>query len=88
MRSFLRPWSAAEKENIISFYTIFLSEGFGQARIDGELKSLHEKITMPRYKEHDIDIVMDRVMLDDESRLFEAVENAIHYSQGLVKVVF
>jgi len=31
---------------------------------------------------------MDRVMLSDESRLFEAVENAIHYSEGLVKAVF
>jgi len=66
----------------------FLGEGFGQARIDGEIHSLHEKIKMPRYKAHDIDIVMDRVMLSDESRLFEAVENAIHYSEGLVKVVF
>ncbi|MDP3051895.1 MAG: excinuclease ABC subunit UvrA [bacterium] len=66
----------------------FLSEGFGQARIDGKVRSLHEKINMPRYKAHTIDVVMDRVMLGDESRLFEAVENAIHYSNGLVTVVF
>ncbi|PIQ69267.1 MAG: excinuclease ABC subunit A [Candidatus Tagabacteria bacterium CG11_big_fil_rev_8_21_14_0_20_41_11] len=66
----------------------FLGEGFGQARIDGKIHSLHEKIKMSRYKAHDIDIVMDRVMLSDESRLFEAVENAIHYSEGLVKAVF
>lgn len=66
----------------------FLSQGFDRARIDGKIHSLHEKINLSRYKPHDIDIVMDKVMTSDESRLFEAVESAIHYSEGLVKVVF
>ena len=66
----------------------FLNEGFSQARIDGKIYSLHEKINLNRYKPHDIDIVIDKVMISDESRLFEATESAIHYSEGLVKVVF
>jgi excinuclease ABC subunit A len=66
----------------------FLSQGFGEARIDGQNYSLHDKINLSRYQAHNIDIVMDKVMINDESRLFEAVENAVHYSKGLVSVVF
>ena len=54
----------------------FLNEGFDQARVDGKLISLHDRVELSRYKVHNIDIVMDRVMISDETRLFEAIENA------------
>jgi excinuclease ABC subunit A len=66
----------------------YLNLGYGQARVDGDLKSLREPLILSRYKNHSIDIVVDRVILKDESRLFEAVENAIDYSKGLVTVIF
>ncbi len=66
----------------------FLNEGFDQARVDGKLVSLHDRVELSRYKVHDIDIVMDRVMLSDETRLFEAVENALTHSKGLASVIF
>ncbi len=65
----------------------FLTLGFDQARIDGKIVSLHERLVLSRYKSHNIDIVIDRVMVIDDSRLFEAVENAIRHSHGLVSVV-
>lgn len=66
----------------------FLSLGFSEARIDGEIISLHEKIELSRYKAHTIEIVVDRVMMSDESRLFEAMETALEHSKGLVIAVF
>ncbi|HPR91207.1 MAG TPA: excinuclease ABC subunit UvrA [Candidatus Paceibacterota bacterium] len=66
----------------------YLNLGYGQARVDGVLKSLREPLILSRYKNHSIDIVVDRVTLKDESRLFEAVENALEYSKGLVTVIF
>ncbi|KKU43190.1 MAG: UvrABC system protein A [Parcubacteria group bacterium GW2011_GWA2_46_7] len=66
----------------------FLNLGFSQARIDGEFKDLHEKIVLSRYKEHTIEILIDKVMLHDESRVFEAIETALNHSQGIVNVVF
>ncbi len=66
----------------------FLSQGFSQAYIDGKFQSLHERINLSRYNPHDIDIVIDRVMPTDESRLFEAIETAIHHSEGLVKIIY
>ncbi|MDD5222023.1 MAG: hypothetical protein PHY10_02500, partial [Patescibacteria group bacterium] len=66
----------------------YLNLGFTEARVDGKMHSLHDQIILSRYKVHSIDIVMDRVMLTDETRLFEAVENALDYSKGLVTFVF
>lgn len=66
----------------------FLQKGFSETRIDGKIHSLHDKIVLSRYKAHDIDIIIDKVMPIDESRLFEAIENALDYSQGLVTIIF
>jgi excinuclease ABC subunit A len=64
----------------------FLGEGFERARIDGEIVSLFENITLSKYKNHTIEIVIDEFEIDDENRLFEAVELALSYSKGLVTV--
>jgi len=62
----------------------YLSLGYGEARIDGKMHNLHQKIKLSRYQKHDIDIVIDKVMISDQSRLFEAVENALDHAQGVV----
>ena len=65
-----------------------LALGFGEARIDGDMKNLREKIILSRYKAHTIEIVIDRVMTKDQTRLFEAVESALHHSKGLTTAIF
>ncbi len=65
----------------------FLNLGFSEARIDGKLMSLHDKIILSRYKNHSLEILIDKVMINDESRLFEAVESALRYSEGLVLAI-
>jgi excinuclease ABC subunit A len=62
----------------------FLKLGYSQARIDSKICNLHEKISLSPRKKHSIDIVIDHLDIKDESRLFEAVELAISYSNGLV----
>lgn len=66
----------------------YLSEGFGEARIDGEIHSLHEQIKLARNKKHNIDIVVDKLMLFDTTRLNEAIENALAFSKGLITILF
>jgi len=66
----------------------YLNKGFSEAMIDGKLYSLHDKIVLSRYKVHTIEIVIDRVEIKDESRLFEAIELALNYSEGLVNVLY
>lgn len=66
----------------------YLNLGFGEARIDGQFHSLHEKVKLARHSKHNIDIVIDKVMINDESRLSEAVENSINYANGLAVALF
>ena len=65
----------------------FLALGFSEARVDGKMRSLHDKVELSRYKNHSIDILTDRVMILDKSRLYEAVENALAHGKGLATIV-
>jgi excinuclease ABC subunit A len=72
----------------------FLSNGFHEARVDGEFRSLRDKIRMERYKEHSIEIVIDRIPSnidlsdkDNRLRLSEAVESALKYGNDAVMII-
>ena len=62
-------------------------DGFTRARVNGEIKRTDEKITLERYKKHDIEVVIDRVSVKDESRLAEAVESALKKAKGLITIL-
>jgi len=66
----------------------YLNKGFSEVIIDDQLYSLHDKITLSRYKNHTIEIVIDKVMTSDSSRLFEAIETALDYSDGLIDIIY
>ncbi len=84
----LSPIVKGRKGEYYQLFYDYLNLGFGEVRIDKEIYSLHERLTLPKYKNHDIEIVVDRIMPSDKARLTEAVETALHYSKGLVMVVF
>jgi len=70
--------------------------GFGEVRVDGKNHRLSEQIKMARYKQHDIDLVVDRVPLAWpmennkalRGQLAEAIESALDRAKGLVTVIF
>ncbi len=66
----------------------FLHKGFSRSRIGGKMHSLHERVVLSRYKNHDIDIVIDQLLVGEKTRLFEALEQALNYSDGLVDIIF
>ena len=63
-------------------------EGFVRARIDGETYELTDDIDLDRNKKHNIDIIVDRLVVKDEirSRLTESIETAMKHSNSLVKI--
>lgn len=63
-------------------------DGFSEARIDGEIRSLHERVEMKRYGTHTIEVVVDKVLVNDQTRMFEAVETALEYGKGLMIASF
>jgi excinuclease ABC subunit A len=82
----LSPVILGRKGEYYQLLRQFIEEGFEKVRIDGEIVSLFENITLSKYKNHTIEIVIDEFELNDENRLFEAVELALSYSKGLVTV--
>ncbi len=63
-----------------------LKRGFTRARIDGKVKSLEEKIELDKKSKHDIELIIDRLVLkpDIKSRLTDSVETALKEGKGLL----
>ena len=64
----------------------FQKEGFVRVRIDGDMYELSDDIELDRKKKHNIEIVVDRLVIKPEilSRLTESVEIALKYANQLV----
>ncbi len=71
-----------------------LGKGFEKAKIDGKLVSLRDRVELARHKKHDIDALVDEILISEFQRnkasalerLGEAVERALEEADGLVKV--
>ena len=65
------------------------ANGFTRVRIDGEMLLIEEVKELEKNKRHNIDIIIDRIVLKPESksRIFEAVELASDWANGFVLVL-
>ncbi len=67
--------------------------GFIRARVDGEIHSMDEEIPLDRYKIHNIEAVVDRLVMEkdssreDSSRLTDSVETALKFGEGYLTVM-
>jgi excinuclease ABC subunit A len=66
----------------------YFSLGYSEVIVDGKRRKLSEGIDINPKKKHDIDLVVDNLEISDQARLFEAVENSLGYSNGLVKIKY
>ncbi|MBS1724956.1 MAG: excinuclease ABC subunit UvrA [Armatimonadetes bacterium] len=62
--------------------------GFVRVRVDGEMYEVTDDIPMDRYKQHTIEVVVDRIIVKDgiDRRLADSVETALKMGKGLVTV--
>ncbi len=63
--------------------------GFSRVRVDGIVYSLDEEIELDKNFKHDIDVVVDRVVIKENSigRIVEATETATKLTQGRVMIL-
>jgi len=65
-------------------------QGYIRARVDGTIIELddQEKLSLEKSKPHDIDVMIDRIVLRDDSRsrFFDSMEAAIRLTNGLVQL--
>ena len=66
----------------------FQKEGFVRVRIDGDMYELSDDIDLDRKKKHNIELVVDRLVIKPEilSRLTESVEIALKHANQLVLI--
>ncbi|HNV01105.1 MAG TPA: excinuclease ABC subunit UvrA [archaeon] len=77
-----------QKKGTYEQYIIDLGkEGFSKVRVDKKIISTTEKISLPKYQMHDIEIVIDKINLKDKKRLVESVEVALKRAEGRVLVI-
>jgi excinuclease ABC subunit A len=67
----------------------FREKGYIRARVDGNIIDLVEGMSLDRYVEHTIELIMDRVRVSEKERerISEAVENSLNLAEGVVTIV-
>ena len=84
----LAPIVRTRKGEFTALFEDLARRGFVRARVDGEVRDLSEKIRLDRYFQHDIDIIVDRLVLkpDMGSRLNDSIETALKLAEGTAAI--
>ncbi len=64
------------------------ADGYVRVRVDGQIYELESEIKLDKYKKHNIEIVVDRLIIDPKvsGRLTESVETALQLASGMVLI--
>jgi len=84
----LAPIVRTRKGEFTTLFEDLARRGFVRARVDGEVRDLSEKIRLDRYFQHDIDVIVDRLVLkpDMGSRLNDSIETALKLAEGTAAI--
>ena len=83
----LAPVVRSRKGHYHELFVQMAKKGYGQARIDGELRDIEYDLKLDRYKTHDIDIVVDRWIIGEnasESRMAKSMRTAMDMGEGII----
>lgn len=82
----LAPIVKGRKGEYKAIFEKLQKEGFIRVRVDKVVKSMEEKIYLDKNKKHDIELVVDRLTVDEKyrGRIAESVEISLSYGDGLV----
>ena len=80
------PVVKGEKGTHVDLLEKLRIDGFIRAKIDGEIYDLSQDIELSKNKKHNINVVVDRLIIKDSirSRLYEAIETCCKLSGGKV----
>lgn len=82
----LAPVVRGRKGHYRELFEQTMKQGFVQVRVDGEFMDLEEDMKVDRYKTHNIEVVVDRFVINDKSekRIAESVRLALEMAEGNV----
>jgi len=84
----LAPVVKARKGHYRELFEQVRKQGYLKVRVDGEIIDLSFGMKVDRYKTHDIEIVVDRLRVENENpeRLSKSVQNALKVGKGVMMV--
>jgi excinuclease ABC subunit A len=85
----LAPVIKGRKGHYRELFQQIRKSGYTKVRIDGEIKEITAKMQVDRYKIHDIEIVMDRIIADskDRARIGQSINKSLKEGKGVVMAI-
>ncbi len=87
----LAPVIRSRKGHYRELFEQIAKQGFVKVRTDGEIRDLVKGMKLDRYKTHDIEIVIDRLKIDDvadnDKRLMETINTAMYHGDDVLMVI-
>ncbi|MBD0832795.1 excinuclease ABC subunit UvrA [Aestuariibaculum sediminum] len=87
----LAPVIRSRKGHYRELFEQIAKQGFVKVRADGEIQDLKKGMKLDRYKTHDIEIVIDRLVIDDsddnDKRLSETINTAMYHGDDVLMIL-
>lgn len=85
----LAPLVKGRKGHYRELFEQFRKQGFLKARVDGELREISFGLQLDRYKTHDIELVVDRLTVNEKSaqRITASVQTALRHGKGTLMIL-
>lgn len=84
----LAPLVKGRKGHYRELFEQIRKQGYVKVRVDGEILDLAPKMQVDRYKIHDIEMVIDRILVSDKDkkRLQTSIQQAMKAAKGIIKI--
>ena len=85
----LAPLVRTRKGHYKELFEQLRKKGYLYVRIDGEVKEITHGMKVDRYKNHDIEVVIDKMAVGDkeDKRLKQSIATAMHQGDGLIMIL-
>ncbi|HLT73911.1 MAG TPA: hypothetical protein VKZ68_02455, partial [Ohtaekwangia sp.] len=85
----LAPLIKGRKGHYRELFQQIRKSGYTRVRVDGELKEITAKMQVDRYKIHDIEVVIDRIVADakDRFRIGQSISKGLREGKGVIMVM-
>ncbi len=87
----LAPIIRARKGHYAELFQQITKQGFLKVRVNAEVQDLLPGMKLDRYKTHDIEIVVDRMVIEDneenQKRLSESIKTAMYHGENVLMIL-
>ena len=85
----LAPLVRTRKGHYKELFEQVRKKGYLYVRVDGEVKEITHGMKVDRYKNHDIEVVIDKMAVGDkeDKRLKQSIATAMHQGDGLIMIL-